>query len=82
MKLNLVMIIKKLKLHTQKILMMKKIKIILESQNYLRKSGGICWKSESTNFLFKFCNLFRTENMNKPILYYQYNQELIFLMVL
>ena len=33
-------------------------------------------KRNASTFYSSFCILFRTENMNKPILYYQYNPEL------
>ena len=40
------------------------------SQNF-----GFAGKRNQPTFYASFCLLFRTENMNKPILYYQYNPE-------
>ena len=40
------------------------------------KQGGFAGQVNQPTFYSSFCLLFRTENMNKPILYYQYNPEL------
>ena len=40
------------------------------------KQGFFPGKVNQPTFFSSFCILFRTENMNKPILYYQYNPEL------
>ena len=37
--------------------------------------GGFAGQKNKPTFLSSFCILFRTENINKPILYYQYNPE-------
>ena len=37
--------------------------------------GGFPGQKNKPTFLSSFCILFRTENINKPILYYQYNPE-------
>ena len=40
------------------------------------KLGAFVGQVNQPTFYTSFCILFRTENMNKPILYYQYNPEL------
>ena len=40
-----------------------------------KNQGGFPGKVNQPTFYSSFCLLFRTENMNKPILYYQYNPE-------
>ena len=47
----------------------------IEPFNPMGKMGGFAGKVNKPTFYSSFCILFRTENMNKPILYYQYNPE-------
>ena len=43
--------------------------------NPMGRMRGFAGKVNKPTFYSSFCILFRTENMNKPILYYQYNPE-------
>ena len=58
------------------------IKYIKNPDNETNKIEGgyndniLSGKRNAATFYSSFCILFRTENMNKPILYYQYNPEL------
>ena len=47
-----------------------------EPKLFVGNQGGFAGKVNQPTFYSSFCILFRTENMNKPILYYQYNPEL------
>ena len=47
----------------------------VEPLGYKLNFGGFAGQVNKPTFLSSFCILFRTENINKPILYYQYNPE-------
>ena len=47
-----------------------------EPKLFVGNQGAFAGKVNQPTFYSSFCILFRTENMNKPILYYQYNPEL------
>ena len=46
-----------------------------DKKKIIHVGGGVIGKVNKLNFYSSFCILFRTEKMNKPILYYQYNPE-------
>ena len=46
-----------------------------EDKKNIIQGGGVTGKLNRPTFYSSFCILFRTEKMNKPILYYQYNPE-------
>ena len=56
----------------------EKNKNVIKAPNRIGKPGVGFFPGQANKptFYSSFCILFRTENMNKPILYYQYNPEL------
>ena len=56
----------------------EKNKNVIKAPNRIGKPGEGFFPGQANKptFYSSFCILFRTENMNKPILYYQYNPEL------